>query len=407
MCDLINNLKKMAESSGAAAELLLQAAERIEGLDARQAVGSIAEHYNTDNELSRLRTENDQLKYSLSIQSDSPSSYKNQLEYANNLIDRIAEAAGVESGSPSDAIIARVQSFKQQTDAIRVVCEKHIAIGHAAEAKAARYSEESSQLLQATAYSGSMYIESRDKLREIATAFGAGANVKMPSIDWFLCKIRAMQPTKQDTWDRQKTKALEALLKEFKLWPTYSNVEGLGLLHKRVHELKEYAANMDSTVEKLDCCIVDKNAQIEKLTQSVASLQAERNSSNATLLQVAAALQVNDSCADWHTRLLYVASSLMSSPAVDLRLHIRDLEECRKQFDMCKNRIAAANARWNVRVVDPTNYVMQLEFLLEEIGVYSHKAANAQKVADQASADTKFISSMRDALSHEIARREH
>lgn len=79
---------------------------------------------------------------------------------------------------------------------------------------------------------------------------------------------------------------------------------------------------------------------------------------------------------DWYIEKI---QKLKSDP---LKSYVRDLEQIRDKFERCKNRIAAASTRWGIRVVDPTDYPQQLEYIISEIETWRNKATNAQHELD-------------------------
>lgn len=97
---------------------------------------------------------------------------------------------------------------------------------------------------------------------------------------------------------------------------------------------------------------------------------------------------LNESLARANSRV----SELEHAPVCE---RMRDLEDAYKEFERCKNRIATANARWNIAVADASNYPQQLDYLIDELEIWRNKATN---LSDDMTAVQKDATVARDEL---------
>lgn len=518
MSELPNSLRNLAKTVNDQDTVLVamikEAAKRIEELEASPAnkLASLGLHVDYE----ARGVEIDCLRRELSLERDKVIAARKAEDEANEIIAKIAKAAECENFA--DIILARVEALAQQANAMTKICEGHIATSRRATAEANEYLNANNQLLSRLDSAVNDQNHTRSMLHAIADKLGLGSRNALPSLDWYLeqidqiaCNYRdyldiigasvgkpslsykalaeyfrgldveglkkiadkanateaeraklageladalrgiearsitlgqlavalgvsqmedgwatkmlnkaehlmSTVNSKDYKWDKEKTDALQSLLKEFGFWPAYNHVEGLN---------------------RFKAHVLGQQAVIKVLNESLARANSR-------------------------------VSELEHAPVYE---RMRDLEDTYKEFERCKNRIATANARWNIVVADASNYPQQLDYLIDELETWRNKATNlsddmaevqkgAQAARDELAlagvaikrmhskllenkprtgiwpadgtfraklddiewclyvyigrviadgqlreVDTKFISSVRDSLSHEILRR--
>jgi len=250
-----------------------------------------------------------------------------------------------------------------------------------------------------------MLLEIADKFNGIHSTC---VNPTIPRLEWFMDKIDDIKHAAETSILASSAQhraylnnigdAVGKPVMSYKDLTEHIRILDIKGLQRSQEKLTAVAVQLQNWEVNLGCHVMDDRkdpnwAKMVNVLLSVAARQlrdaeAKGETNATTLLQLAQVLGI---CTEpgWHTKMVEKATSLMSDDNTTCMAHYRHLRESTEQYERCKNRITAANVRWGIEAADPPDYVGQLDYLIDEIGVARIKASRLNDDLVRSQRETK------------------
>lgn len=353
---------------------------------------------------------------------DVRSQMERRLAESEKVISDIAEAA--ECDNFADIIIARVSALAQQANAMTRICEGHIATCRKETAKAADYLAANKTLSERLDALNNQDNRKRVMLHSIADELGAGSRNAIPEPQWFLSEIRKLKGA------LETYKAFLKHIHEAVGNPDWSDHElvcylrGLDIaaLQAKAADAEKVKAEAERRVRELETALAarqyeSKEARWDKFKTEALRQLLTQNGYWPQYDDVTGLKKLTAYVANLKTREASITAELASRDRTiaELQEKVTILENAAQRGCQAENELSLSVGAIKRMYAKLTEY-RQITGIWPDDGVFRAKLDDIEwclnvyvgrycEALSQRDADTKFIASVRDSLSHEILRR--